>query len=120
MAIMGFGIALVQISGGKEKMQVNMGNAAEQDFVTGVLFLLVAGCCSGFASVYFEKIVKGVGASKRTSLWVQNLQLALITMVLCSYGIVEWMFNPQNGMAGGPSSAHSVFAGFTPKVWLLV
>lgn len=121
MAVMGLGIALVQVSGATERKQAAMGNAAEQDSVTGALLLLVACCLSAFASVYFEAIVKGVGAArgKTASLWVQNLQLALLTMALCAYSFVAAILNPRDGAR---SSIHltSVFDGFTLKVWILI
>ena len=45
---------------------------AEHHFL-GVAAVLVACCTSGFAGVYFEKVLKG---SKQVSLFAKNLQLA--------------------------------------------
>ena len=39
----------------------------------GIGAMLLAAVCSSFASVYFEKMLKG---GKRPSLWLRNMQLA--------------------------------------------
>lgn len=78
------GVALVQLlqisrsasSGHKE---------SHQSPVTGFLAIIAACFLSGFAGVYFEKILKG---SKDVSLWIRNIQLASIAI---PFGLVQVM-----------------------------
>ena len=44
----------------------------------GLAAVFMASCTSGFAGVYFEKILKGT----KTSLWMRNVQLGLISIVV--------------------------------------
>merc|ERR1719359_1619544 len=93
--MMGVGIGLVQVSDSKESKQDSMANAAEQSVAMGMINLLTATLCSGFASVYFERIVKQGGASKpqgngkKASVWVQNAQLAGFTVLINSCGVAS-------------------------------
>ncbi|KAK5982978.1 UDP-galactose translocator [Trichostrongylus colubriformis] len=45
----------------------------EQNSIIGFIAVLVACCLSGFAGIYFEKILKG----SDVSIWIRNIQLAL-------------------------------------------
>ncbi|KAK6746639.1 hypothetical protein RB195_000112 [Necator americanus] len=45
----------------------------EQSSILGFIAVLVACCMSGFAGIYFEKILKG----SNVSIWIRNIQLAL-------------------------------------------
>lgn len=45
----------------------------EQNSILGFIAVLVACCLSGFAGIYFEKILKG----SDVSIWIRNIQLAL-------------------------------------------
>ncbi|XP_035268027.1 solute carrier family 35 member A3a isoform X3 [Anguilla anguilla] len=70
------GVALVQwptdSPGAPEEQQLSAGS----QFV-GVVAVLVACCSSGFAGVYFEKILK----ETKQSVWIRNIQLGLFGMV---------------------------------------
>ena len=66
------GVALVQLSDVKETASAN---SAEQSKLLGFTAALSACCLSGFAGVYFEKILKG----SDVSVWMRNVQLALRT-----------------------------------------
>lgn len=70
---------------------------------------MVASCLSsGFAGVYFEKILKGSSGS----VWLRNLQLGLFGT---APGPRLWW---AEGTAG--SSARGFFFGYTPAVWGVV
>ena len=78
------GIAIVQISNlsdpSKEK---EVKNVVETNPLLGVIAVLTACCSSGFAGVYFEKVLKG----SQVSIWVRNVQLSLIGMVIALIGV---------------------------------
>jgi len=125
IAVMAIGIALVQVSDSREAKQKSMKNASEQRFVHGLLMLLVAGCCSGFASVYTEMVFKQVGAAseaKQASLWLQNIQLATFTMLLMCItffgGMLSYMGSETALLRDvGPSI---MFRGFTGRTCMLI
>lgn len=131
IALLSAGIAVVQISNASEKKQGSMGNAAEQSITAGLFFVLTACLCSGFASVYFEKIVKqgGVskpaGSQKKASLWVQNAQLAGFTVLITAFGVVSERLTSDppasDPLVPGTSPSPMVFfRGFTINVWIMM
>jgi UDP-sugar transporter A1/2/3 len=69
------GVALVQISNGQGKKHESADGAEKtmSEINFGLAAVITAALCSGFAGVYFEKILKG----SNTSVWVRNIQLAL-------------------------------------------
>jgi len=120
IAILGLGIAMVQLSGSRETKQESMANAAEQSIVKGLGMLILACFCSGFASVWTEMVFKQVGAAatqEKISVWLQNMQLALFTMLLTIFSFVLELLFPANVTA--TASQHSFFKGFTVKTWAL-
>lgn len=68
------GIVLVQLAQGHTQTKVL--NGMEQNPVIGFLAALGACCLSGFAGVYFEKILKG----SNISVWMRNIQLSLLSI----------------------------------------
>lgn len=122
IAIMGLGIAMVQLSGAKESKQGSMGNAAEQSAARGLAMLLLACCCSGFASVYTEMIFKQVGAAadqKKKSVWLQNMLLAVFSMLLLGLTSAAAALTPGAKAGSGPARG-SMLQGFTALTWMLV
>ncbi|XP_028378464.2 UDP-galactose translocator isoform X2 [Phyllostomus discolor] len=98
------GVALVQAQ------QAGGGDPRLLDQNPGVgLAAVVASCLSsGFAGVYFEKILKGSSGS----VWLRNLQLGLFGTTLGLVGL--WW-------AEGTAVAHrGFFFGYTPAVWGVV
>lgn len=49
----------------------------------GLLAVMMACTTSGFAGVYFEKILKGTNCS----VWMRNIQLGLFSVVLGLFGV---------------------------------
>eukprot|EP00040_Diaphanoeca_grandis_P013915 m.70306 g.70306 ORF g.70306 m.70306 type:complete len:359 (-) comp24208_c2_seq1:51-1127(-) len=74
----------------------------------GLTAVLAACCTSGFAGVYFEKILKGT----KESVWLRNVQLALFSIVLGSIGC---FYND-----GDAIQENGFFQGYSNLVWIVV
>lgn len=101
------GVSLVQVSGLKS------GGAAEEAVVPGnmtigLVSVILACCSSGFAGVYFEKVLKG----SEVSVWVRNVELALIGIVVGMAGV--WYTD------SAMVSEHGFFYGYTHLVWAVI
>uniref|UniRef100_A0A8B9KEA5 Solute carrier family 35 member A1 n=1 Tax=Astyanax mexicanus TaxID=7994 RepID=A0A8B9KEA5_ASTMX len=80
----------------------------EQNPFVGFVAVAVAVLCSGFAGVYFEKVLK----SSDTSLWVRNIQMYLSGIVVTLAGVY---------MTDGPQVMEKgFFYGYTPWVCFVV
>ncbi|XP_057678799.1 CMP-sialic acid transporter [Corythoichthys intestinalis] len=80
----------------------------EQNPFLGFMAIVVAVFCSGFAGVYFEKVLK----SSDTSLWVRNIQMYLSGIACTLMGV---LLND-----GDKVIEHGFFYGYTPWVWFVV
>ena len=92
------GVACVQLTQTKtKKVQVH-----EQNVTIGFLAILSACVLSGFAGVYFEKILKN---SSHVSLWIRNIQLAAIAIPfgLVQVFITDYKFIEEKGFFFGYS-----------------
>lgn len=76
----------------------------------GFLAVMAATTLSGFAGVYFEKVIKG----GKTGLWTRNVQLALFGILFGTCGI---LFRPEEFRM---VTERGLLAGFTPLVWGVV
>ena len=72
LSVLVAGVVLAQSS------QKGGGGYSKGSSMVGVLAALGVSVCSGFASVYLEKILKG----DKTSIWVRNVQLCLFSIPL--------------------------------------
>mgnify|MGYP006231808721 CR=1 FL=1 len=73
------------------------------------LFAVIAACItSGFAGVYFEKVLKG----KRGSMWSRNLQLSSASIII---GIVSIFTSHYQEV-----STHGAFVGFGVSTWMTI
>uniref|UniRef100_A0AAR2LSM2 Solute carrier family 35 member A1 n=1 Tax=Pygocentrus nattereri TaxID=42514 RepID=A0AAR2LSM2_PYGNA len=80
----------------------------EQNPIVGFTAVAVAVLCSGFAGVYFEKVLK----SSDTSLWVRNIQMYLSGIVVTLVGVY---------MTDGPQVMdRGFFYGYTPSVCFVI
>ena len=75
------GVGLVQTAGGSSESSSADEDGQGNQFV-GLLAILAACCSSGLAGVYFEKVLKGA----KVSIWMRNIQLALIGVVCGVFG----------------------------------
>ncbi|XP_023330704.1 UDP-N-acetylglucosamine transporter [Eurytemora carolleeae] len=98
------GVALVQLSDVKE--QASQG--PEQSKMVGFTAALTACILSGFAGVYFEKILKG----SDISVWMRNVQLALLSVPL---GLITTYLKD-----GSVISEKGFFTGYDNFVWFTV
>uniref|UniRef100_A0A8R1I3I7 UDP-galactose transporter n=2 Tax=Caenorhabditis japonica TaxID=281687 RepID=A0A8R1I3I7_CAEJA len=71
LGVLFVGVSLVQLQGTASKTM-----DGESPF-TGFVAVVVACCLSGFAGIYFEKILKG---SAPVSLWMRNVQMAVFAI----------------------------------------
>lgn len=85
LLILIFGVVLVQLSSATDKSPKNV---PDQNRIVGLVAALVACCLSGFAGVYFEKILKGA----EISIWMRNIQLSLVSIPLgfCMCFVTDW------------------------------
>ncbi|XP_040284679.1 CMP-sialic acid transporter [Bufo bufo] len=80
----------------------------EQNHWLGFGAVAVAVLCSGFAGVYFEKVLK----SSDTSLWVRNIQMYISGIIVTLAGV--FLTDGQAVIEKG------FFYGYNPLVWLVV
>ncbi|XP_010120041.1 PREDICTED: CMP-sialic acid transporter [Chlamydotis macqueenii] len=80
----------------------------EQNPWLGFGAIAVAVLCSGFAGVYFEKVLK----SSDTSLWVRNIQMYLSGIVVTLFGV--YMSDGAEVLEKG------FFYGYTYYVWFVI
>ncbi|XP_043102316.1 UDP-galactose translocator [Puntigrus tetrazona] len=98
------GVAIVQVEqeGGKQKEAVTSTN---QNYFKGLVSVIISCLSSGFAGVYFEKILKGSSAS----VWMRNIQLGIFGTVL---GLLGMWWND-----GAAIAEKGFLFGYTPMVW---
>ncbi|CAD5211514.1 unnamed protein product [Bursaphelenchus okinawaensis] len=97
------GVALVQLpkDSGKAK-------STDSNGFVGLVAVLCACFSSGFAGVYFEKILKG----SSVSLWMRNLQLAFFSV----FGglFMTWLYD------GHAVAQNGFFQGYNNIIWIVV
>ncbi|KAG8444785.1 hypothetical protein GDO86_009815 [Hymenochirus boettgeri] len=97
------GVTLVQYSPAETtKVQV------EQNYFLGIGAVAIAVLCSGFAGVYFEKVLK----SSDTSLWVRNIQMYLSGIVVTAVGVYV--------SEGAQVTQKGFFYGYSYHVWIVI
>ncbi|XP_065649460.1 UDP-galactose translocator-like [Hydra vulgaris] len=92
------GVALVQF----QPNQVN-NSLTSQNPIVGLTAVVVSSLCSGFAGVYFEKILKGSG---NVSIWLRNIQLGIFGALIGAVGMIanDGTKIKQNGLLFGYSA----------------
>eukprot|EP00039_Didymoeca_costata_P019991 m.339652 g.339652 ORF g.339652 m.339652 type:complete len:349 (-) comp18899_c0_seq1:23-1069(-) len=99
------GVSLVQLHSGDDKPKAH---PTQGSTALGLTAVILACCTSGFAGVYFEKILKGA----KVSVWMRNVQLGLFSVILGMGGVIYNDFETvkQDGF----------FQGYTSVVWVVV
>lgn len=95
----------VQQEGNKE---ASGAGGVEQNYSVGLVAVVISCLSSGFAGVYFEKILKGSSAS----VWVRNVQLGIFGTAL---GLLGLWWND-----GAAVARSGFFFGYTGMVWCVV
>eukprot|EP01137_Pigoraptor_chileana_P011603 Opistho-2@62723 len=106
-------LSLVILTAGVAIVQIDLTKAAaavgpEQNAMLGFAAVVAACISSGFAGVYFERILKNTTAS----IWLRNVQLGLAGAVL---GFVGVLYNDREAVA-----EDGFFQGYTWIVWLVI
>lgn len=95
----------VQQEGNKE---ASVSDSSSQNYTVGLVAVVISCMSSGFAGVYFEKILKGSSAS----VWLRNVQLGLFGMAL---GMLGMWWND-----GAAIAEHGFLFGYTGMVWCVI
>lgn len=85
-----------------------MTGTSSQNYMVGLIAVVISCLSSGFAGVYFEKILKGSAAS----VWVRNVQLGVFGTAL---GLLGMWWNDGDGI-----SQNGFLFGYTPMVWCVI
>lgn len=101
------GIALVQTAQ-SDKVHLPDPNAPEQNRLLGFAAALGACVLSGFAGIYFEKMLKGADIS----VWMRNVQLSLLSL---PFGAMTCLINDHSTIRD-----KGFFVGYDLFVWYLV
>jgi UDP-sugar transporter A1/2/3 len=75
----------------------------------GFVAILIACCMSGFAGVYFEKILKNTA---NVSLWIRNIQLSVVAIPI---GIAQVLLTEHEQIF-----SKGLLYGFTPLAWVCI
>lgn len=119
------GVGLVQVAevaakaGGAASVAASAGGAAPM-VALGVAAVLASSVLSGFANVYFEKVLKEADLSCEidetcapASLWMRNVQQGIFAIPQAAALLLL------SAPARATVRTHGLLAGFTPLVWLV-
>lgn len=100
-------------TGGHDKLNEKHSDLHKQKHIDnptiGFIAILIACCLSGFAGVYFEKILKN---SSHISLWIRNIQLSSLSV---PFGLFQVFVVDYKNL-----STEGLWYGFTPLTWLCI
>lgn len=106
LVILFFGVVLVQLQQTPSKKPAS---GIEQKPLLGFFSILLACCFSGFAGVYFEKILKGTAD---VSLWLRNIQLSAIAI---PFGLIQVFITDHDKI-----SEKGFFFGYGLITWIVI
>nr|XP_054751930.1 UDP-galactose translocator-like [Lytechinus pictus] len=108
LVLLFIGVAIVQMQPGDPSKEATDSTTAEQSPMKGLIAILLSCLSSGFAGVYFEKILKG----SQGSIWLRNIQLGLFGSLTGILGI--WLKDGSEVIEKG------FFFGYTKYVILVI
>lgn len=100
------GVAIVQVQ--QDAKQESVSVFSNQNYTVGLIAVVISCLSSGFAGVYFEKILKGTTAS----VWVRNVQLGIFGTALGLLGL--WWKDGEALVEKG------FLFGYTSMVWSVI
>lgn len=101
------GVAVVQVQQEQGK-EAALTDTSSQNYTVGLVAVVISCLSSGFAGVYFEKILKGSSAS----VWMRNVQLGIFGTAL---GLLGLWWND-----GAAIAEHGFLFGYTNMVWCVI
>jgi UDP-galactose transporter len=113
LASLGVGVAVV-VLGESAPAASDDSDTSSQSIVLGLLAVAVASLSSAIAGVYFEKVLKG----SSTSLWMRNVQLAVISVALSALQRMLTASPPAS--ADDDAEPRAFLEGFDAVTWTLV
>ena len=90
------------------KKEASVSDSSAQNYSAGLVAVVISCLSSGFAGVYFEKILKGSAAS----VWMRNVQLGIFGTALGLLGM--WWKD------GAAIAEHGFLFGYTDMVWCVI
>lgn len=104
------GVVFVQLaaSDGAAAAATTSSSSSAQNPFLGLMAALGACVLSGFAGIYFEKILKG----SDVSVWMRNVQLSLLSL---PFGLITCLLND-----GSKIVDHGFFNGYDFFIWYLI
>ncbi|KAK4026255.1 hypothetical protein OUZ56_015265 [Daphnia magna] len=103
------GVILVQFSSDGKQKEANIVPSNPHKHLIGMLAVVASSLSSGFAGVYYEKLLK---ESAQPSVIIRNIQLGIFSIIFGTAGVVinDWDKVSQRGF----------FDGYTSVVWLVI
>uniref|UniRef100_A0A3B3XQF7 Uncharacterized protein n=1 Tax=Poecilia mexicana TaxID=48701 RepID=A0A3B3XQF7_9TELE len=101
------GVAIVQVQQ-EGKKEAAVADASNQNYMVGLVAVVISCLSSGFAGVYFERILKGSSAS----VWMRNVQLGIFGTAL---GLLGMWWND-----GAAVAERGFLFGYTGMVWCVI
>lgn len=102
------GISIVQLQPDSSSSQGNNDSMRQQRPLLGLFAVFVSCLMSGFAGVYFEKILKGT----KQSIWLRNIQLGFLGAIM---GLITMEIKE-----GDRLRTQGFFHGYDSMVWLVI
>lgn len=105
LGVLFVGVSIVQLQPAHKDVE---DVTVEQRPFIGLLAVIISCFLSGFAGVYFEKILKGT----RQSIWLRNFQLGFLGIII---GVITMLFKDS-----APLREKGFFHGFHFLVWVVI